>query len=549
MNEVRYLVVWTLVLIILSSLLVGGCDGGQVTANAQSEDSFITDESQAVDQSDEELSLDLSYTIVDTGQTSCYNNTSEIACPDDGEAFYGQDAQYDGNQPSYTISADGLTVYDNVTGLTWTQSPDLDGDGDIDVDDKLTFTEAQAYPDILNEENYGGYSDWRLPSMKQLYSLMNFDGTDPNPTSSNSAGLTPFIDTDYFDFAYGDMASGERIIDAQIWSSDAYTGTVFGDQSAAFGLNLADGRIKGYPTDGGGPVTKLNYVYFVSGDTDYGVNEFADNDDGTVTDSATGLMWSQDDSGSGMDWEDALDWAQQKNDENYLGYDDWRLPDAKEMQSIVDYSRSPDATGSAAIDPVFNVTEITNEAGEADYPWFWTSTTHINDDGSGARSVYICFGRGLGSMDGTNVIDVHGAGCQRSDPKDSDLDDYPSWGNGPQGDVHRVSNYVRLVRDVDTESTDVTVDIYVDLQADNRTDDGWEQEIEVGFYPPESDDSDLMDPESATHHFSGMTSRIETGDGIRARFRCPEPITPGYYDITAHGETSLLNVKRNVGIF
>jgi len=120
------------------------------------------------------------YPVVDTGQAACYDNQSHITCPSTGQAFFGQDAQYDGNQPSYTLSADGLTVYDNVTGLTWTQSPDLNGDGDIDVEDELTFSEALAYPDLLNAQNYGGYSDWRLPTMKELYSLMDFRGTDPS---------------------------------------------------------------------------------------------------------------------------------------------------------------------------------------------------------------------------------------------------------------------------------------------------------------------------------------------------------------------------------
>ncbi len=63
-----------------------------------------------------------------------------------------------------------------------------------------------------------------------------------------------------------------------------------------------------------------------------------------------------DDSGEGLNWEDALAWVEQNNAEAYLGYSDWRLPDAKELQSIVDYTRSPDTTGSAAIDPVFDVT-------------------------------------------------------------------------------------------------------------------------------------------------------------------------------------------------
>jgi len=113
----------------------------------------------------------------------------------------------------------------------------------------------------------------------------------------------------------------------------------------------------------------------------------------------------------------------------------------------VDYTRSPDTTGSAAIDPVFNATRITNEAGEPDYPFYWSGTTFLRFDGSADRAVYVAFGRGLGSMDGESVIDVHGAGCQRSDPKDGAPADYPSWGDGPQGDVQRVFNYVRLVRD------------------------------------------------------------------------------------------------------
>ncbi len=385
-----------------------------------------------------------SYPIVDTGQTACYSDQNAISCPQAGAAYYGQDAQYAGNQASYTPSADGLTVTDNVTGLTWTQSPDLNGDGDINVDDKLTFAEAQTYADtVLNPQNYGGYSDWRLPTIKELYSLMDFRGTDPF-IGGGTAGLTPFIDTDYFAFGYGDEAAGERNIDAQFWSSNTYLGTVFGNQTATFGLNLADGRIKGYPSGDQGPRAKLNYVYFVRGNTAYGINDFTDNGDGTVTDYATGLMWSQDDSGSGMTWEEALAWVQQKNNENYLGYSDWRLPNAKEMQSILDYSRAPDATNSAAIAPVFNITAITNEAGEVDYPWFWTGTTHVKSNGSGFAGVYISFGRALGYMHNA-WIDVHGAGAQRSDPKSGNPADWAT-GHGPQGDAIRIYNYVRLVR-------------------------------------------------------------------------------------------------------
>ncbi len=442
------------------------------------------------------------YPIVDTGQTACYNDQNAISCPQAGAAYYGQDAQYAGNQPSYTLSADGLTVTDNVTGLTWTQSPDLNKDGTINVDDKLTFAEAQTYADaVLNPQNYGGYNDWRLPTMKELYSLMDFRGTDP-VIGGGTAGLTPFIDTTYFAFGYGDEAAGERNIDAQFWSSNTYLGTVFGNQTATFGLNLADGRIKGYPSGDQGPRPKLNYVYFMRDNTTYGVNDFTDNGDGTVTDNATGLMWSQDDSGTGMNWEEALAWVQQKNAENYLGYSDWRLPNAKEMQSIVDYSRAPDATNSAAIDPVFNITQITNEAGEVDYPWFWTSTTHVKSNGSGFAGVYISFGRGLGSMDSVNVIDVHGAGCQRSDPKNGNRDDYPTWGNGPQGDVRRVFNYVRLVRGSAQfiEGAGSGADASVQPPAGNQPSGG---QPPVGGSPPQAGDGP---PQEAINACSGLSA-------------------------------------------
>ena len=393
--------------------------------------------------------LSLSYVVVDTGQDKCYDNSREITCPQPGEPFYGQDAQCDGNQPNYTLSADGLTVYDNVTGLTWTQGADWTGDGVVDVDDKFTYAGAQTYVDTLNAQNYGGFNDWRVPSTKELYSLIDYRGTDPNPTAGGSSGNIPFIDDDVFEFAYGDTSAGERIIDSQWVTTTLYVSTVMNDITAMFGVNFADGRIKGYPVGPmpGQPEGKLFYARFCRGLTEYGENNFVDNGDGTVADEATGLMWPQSDRGEGMIWEDALARVQQMNDENYLGYSDWRLPNAKELQSLVDYARSPDTTDSAAIDPIFEATEMTNEAGEKDYPFYWSSTTFLRFGGVATAAVYVSFGEGLGSMDGVNVIDVHGAGCQRSDPKDGDPNDYPSWGHGPQGDVQRVFNYVRCVRD------------------------------------------------------------------------------------------------------
>jgi len=394
----------------------------------------------------ETYSGDLIYPIVDTGQTVCYDDSGVITCPSEGQSFYGQDAQYSGNAPSYTDNDDG-TVTDNVTGLIWQQSADTDGDGDIDAADKLSYEAAGTYCENLS---LAGYDDWQLPTIKQLYSLIDFGGLDPSGyEGADTSGLVPFIDTDYFDFAYGDTDANERIIDAQYASSTIYVGD--GIEQLLFGVNFADGRIKGYGLSMRGQ-DKTFAVLCTRENSSYGLNDFLDNGDGTITDNATGLMWAQNDSAAGLIWEEALAWVETQNAANYLGYNDWRLPNAKELQSILDYSRSPDTTDSAAIDPLFNATSFTNEAGQNDYAFYWSSTTHANwTDNPGSAGAYVSFGRALGYMDGS-WQDVHGAGAQRSDPKSGDPADWPT-GHGPQGDAIRIYNYIRLVRGGDVAET------------------------------------------------------------------------------------------------
>jgi hypothetical protein len=215
-------------------------------------------------------------------------------------------------------------------------------------------------------------------------------------------------------------------------------------------VNFADGRIKGYPKDinvGGQPFER--YIRCVRGGAGYGVNNFVDNGDGTITDQATGLMWTKSDSATTMNWEQALDHAENLQ---LAGYDNWRLPNAKELQAIVDYTRAPDAQFPApqgpAIDPIFDITDTES--------WAWTGTTHAEGPVPDF-AVYVCFGLATGWMEqppGSGnwaLLNVHGAGAQRSDPKAGDPGDWPH-GHGPQGDVIRIFNYVRAVRDVGEET-------------------------------------------------------------------------------------------------
>jgi len=389
------------------------------------------------------------YPVVGTNQTTFFDNSISIPAPVEGEDFFGQNANYPGNVPNYVDNGDG-TVTDMVTGLMWQNSFDHNGDGSINYDDKLTYDEILDIPASVAT---GGYTDWRLPSIKEMYSLIIFSGRDIKVEGTSTAGLIPFINTEYFEFAYGDTDAGERLIDMQCATTNEYVSMEV--ERTVFGVNFADGRIKGYGLQMMGQQKAFNYL-LVRGNNSYGINDYTDNGDGTITDRATGLMWMQDDNGEGIPWKDALSYA-----ENYefAGFSDWRLPDAKELQSIVDYSRSPATTASAAIDPLFSCSQITNEAGEVDYPWYWSSTTHARQTGlEGSSAAYISFGRCLGNMppppvpgqmatkaSGTNWIDVHGAGAQRSDPKTGDPADYAE-GRGPQGDAIRIYNYVRLVR-------------------------------------------------------------------------------------------------------
>lgn len=360
-----------------------------------------------------------SYQIVDTGQQKFYSNNKVIKPPAPGRDYFGQDANYIINPPSYTDNKNG-TITDDITGLTWQKA----------MGPKLTYQDAFQQSEGLN---LGGYADWRVPSIKELYSLIQFTGS-----VKGQKAINPFIDTTYFNQPIGNSSRGEREIDAQTWSGTEYVGKTMKNDETVFGVNFVDGRIKGYPKYN--PRTrKANKMFFrfVRGNKAYGKNNFISNNNGTISDSATGLMWQQADSMKGINWQEALKYAQTFK---LGGYDDWRLPNAKELQSILDYTRSPETSRSPAIDPIFQTSSLLNEAREKDYPYYWSSTTHLDGPVPEKNAVYIAFGKAMGKMHG-RILDVHGAGSQRSDPKTGN-----PMSRGPQGDMIRVNNYVRCVR-------------------------------------------------------------------------------------------------------
>jgi hypothetical protein len=379
------------------------------------------------------LQVAFTYALVGSNQHDCFDASKSVAlstCPSVGSPFYGQDAQGPSPQPAYTDNGDG-TVTDLVTGLVWLQNPGS----------KQSYADGIANVDSVST---GGYTDWRVPTIKELYSLIDFTGTDPDPMGKTTKGLKPFINDSVFEFKWGNTSVGDRIIDVQWITTNIYVDHIMGEQTCFFGVNFADGRIKCYPLVA---LSAGYYAVYVRGNPNYGKNVFSDHGDGTVTDSATGRMWMQQDAGVGKNWEQALDYCENLE---IAGHADWRLPAAKELQSLIDYTRSPGTTNSPAIDPVFNSTSITNEAGEEDYGYYWTSSTHLSHTSTGEQASYLSFGRAMGYFKGGGMtekawVDVHGAGSQKADYKDGNPSDYPE-GHGPQNDAVRIFNMVRCVR-------------------------------------------------------------------------------------------------------
>lgn len=358
------------------------------------------------DTTSDEITLDSGYPIVSTNQKLCYGDSGLIDCPSEGQDFYGQDATYStGSDPSYTNNGDG-TITDNVTGLIWAQDQSSQ---------TMPWSQASSYCESLTT---GGYDDWRMPTLKELWSIRDF-----------STGW-PWIDTDYFNLS-GD---GTEMNQHHSWTSDQYL------VKSEYQNEQVQGNPYWIVNDWTGHIKAMSgnrFVRAVRGNTTYGINEFIDNGDGTVSDNATGLMWSQNDNGEYLYWKEALAYAEAATT---AGYEDWRLPNIKELQSIADNS----VTDIPAMDTsVFNLTEVTNIVDgtieQANYPFYWSSTSNpiqgseTEDGGTIYAWIY---------SSGYNVdmqgYDLHGAGSVV----------FVSKTEENSGIEDSVPIYIRLVRDI-----------------------------------------------------------------------------------------------------
>ncbi|MBW8192840.1 DUF1566 domain-containing protein [Neiella marina] len=338
----------------------------------------------------------------DTGQSHRYDTQGKVLLASDDVLYQGQDASQQGNPLRYRDNGDG-TISDLNTGLMWQKAH------------VLKRRNLKKTHEHVSRMTLGGYSDWRVPTIKELYSIAHFDGQLIKPGESGQR--QPYLDFNVFEFQYDPRLA----FAGQFWSSTLYVKndiqsfSKHGGLQGGFGFNFADGHIKAYETGlfFDGTVIKPSdrmfvpgcYVRAVRGTTSLYDMDYVDNGNDTVTDRSTGLMWAKNDSGKRMNWVEALAYADKAD---LAGYDDWRLPNTKELQSLVDY----DKTSFPAINTSFFNTSLRDFDSENNSYYFWTSTTQGDFKWT---ANYISFAQAWSKKNSkaTEYFDWHGAGAQR----------------------------------------------------------------------------------------------------------------------------------------
>ncbi len=304
--------------------------------------------------------------INDSGQASCYagaGDSSIVATPCSSTSWPGQDAAYGrdaagGSLPKLGAGAAGFDfsklssvgeevpptappglgpgrwacTRDNATGLVWR----------VAVASAVSWASArvQAYAHSANG-GLCGFVDWRLPTSAELLGVVHFGRS------------APAVDVDYF----------PNVQAAFYWTADS-------DLAAerAQVVNFSGGFA--HRIDARAPAGAM----LVAGGASFA--GFADGDSGTLTDPRTGLMWdrcalgqnSVDGCAGDADfhtWQGALQAARSKNAQAWRGFSDWRVPNVKELATLLALERQWPAIDTAAFP-------------DAPATAFWSSTSNFN---------------------------------------------------------------------------------------------------------------------------------------------------------------------------
>ncbi|MEZ5453914.1 MAG: DUF1566 domain-containing protein [Thiothrix sp.] len=299
-----------------------------------------------------------------------------------GLALSIQDQTWD-NNGSEPLGSRWSCVKDNVTGLVWeiTQSADN------------TYLSSQLGERVqkANHAGWCGATDWRLPTMQELRSIMDFSYRDPA------------IDTSYFPDTNGEYWSAmpEKHDDdgliikgsGSVNFREGNSGKVSSDTISLKSVRLVYGPLLG----AGAGLDKLAGVQCTNENITptTPAHHFIFHPDGTVAHTPSGLMWKrclegqvftdnntpddpQDDQCVGyatdnMPWAVALNHVQTLDAQGgFAGYADWRIPNIKELESIVEFCRSDPAFNTAVFpDSAYSLWSSSPVMNDAEPYWVW----------------------------------------------------------------------------------------------------------------------------------------------------------------------------------
>ncbi len=260
-----------------------------------------------------------------------------------------------------TAAGDWACTRDNVTGLTWEVKTAVAGDlrhvahiytwydsnagtngGGAGITGSNTCTSTlpggqcntQAYVAAVNAARLCGHADWRLPTPRELLTLVKADGSAPSIDSTlfpSTSAVTQY----WTGWTYAEGTDLAWVVDFRRGSNP--TGR---KASAALAARL----VRGGSPAAGTPSCTAGTPHANSPESTP-TSAFTVHGDGTLTHQPTGLMWKQCPQGSSgtgcatgdaaaLSWRDALAAAAA---DTTAGFHDWRLPNKKELESIIEF--------------------------------------------------------------------------------------------------------------------------------------------------------------------------------------------------------------------
>jgi len=268
-----------------------------------------------------------------TGQTSTF------LTGDDGDLQAGVALA----SPRFTDNGDD-TITDNHTGLMWRKAAAVWG--------LINWNTAIDNCDALS---LGGHTDWRLPTINEIQSLVDYE--EAHPPLPVGYPFTGVHSAGYWTSTTDPNTTGNAF-EQSLWATATPT--------TAKTLTRNALPVRGVSTTVGKTGQTTSYRTGDDGDLEPGVEwpspRFTDNGD-TITDNLTTLMWAEDTNADGTkNLTDAIAYC---NALSLGGHSDWRLPNLKELQSLLDYGQTSPCL------------PVGHPFVPADTVLYWTSTTLI----------------------------------------------------------------------------------------------------------------------------------------------------------------------------